>query len=77
MQCDPRRRLAVTKSEWHSDGEPLFGASGKFQLIVSLSFGVSALSFDGNLVGLVRICLEDGLLLSHGDLLLHEWFSTG
>ena len=57
-----------SRIRWHRDDEPLFGASVKSKLIVSLSTGASALS-RWKRHRSCALCVEDGMLLSF-DLLV-------
>ena len=56
---------------WHSDDEPSFGLSGEPKLIVSLSLGAGAL-FRWKSRRFCSLCVEDGTLHSHGDLLVMD-----
>ena len=59
-----------SRVSWHSDDEPLFGGSGVHKLIVSVSFGASALfKWKG------KSCLdsvERSCWLDHGDILVMD-----
>ena len=59
-----------SRVNWHSDNEPLFGGSGVHKLIVSVSFGASALfKWKGKsyLDSVERSCWLD-----HGDILVMD-----
>ena len=64
-----------SRLRWHSDDEPLLGASGDPKLIVSLSSGASAL-FRWKLCRPCSLCVEAGLMLSHGDLLVMDGYGS-
>ena len=62
-------RDSQSQVRWHSDDEPLCGVSRESELIVHLILGASAL-IRWKPRRSCSLCVEDGLLLSHGDLLV-------